>query len=549
TKSNDQVPLQLKSYGDRVKEFLQEYVDASHGKVELEVFDPRPDTVDEEWAVKYGLQAVPLPSGENFYMGAVFLSGSQEQAMPIFNPQRESFLEYDITQKVAQLRSGSKTKVGVLSSLEIFGNNMPFRMPNQPPPTQDWVVLSELRKTHEVVQIPADTKAIPEVDILWVVHPKNLSEATEYAIDQFVMKGGRLVVMVDPSSKADASGGMFGSGPQPSNLPKLFAKWGIAYDATQIAADFKNSTPVRSPRHGVIQYPIWLNLGAANVNKDQVSVMELESLLMIEAGSLDKSPVSSTLEFTPLISTAKESGLAASSVSMQEDPSAIMKAIRPGNQALHIAAIYSDVFESAFSSKPEGSEVVGDHKARSDSRLSILVIADTDFMSDGYAVRQMNLFGQTLTTVANDNLNFVANTLEFMAGDQDLIGIRSRGKSARPFERVIAMQKDAQLRWQEKEEELNNRLQEVQTKINQLQDHKVEGGKVILSRDQLQELEKLREAESQFRKDRREVRKNLREDIEKLGRTLTFVNVFLVPILLAVYGTWRVMSYSRRGGR
>lgn len=546
TRSAESAPIQFKAYGQRVQEFLQEYVDASSGKIELEVYDPRPDTEDEEWAIKYGLQAAQLPTGENFFLGAAFLSARGEESVPLFNPQREPHLEYDITQKISQIRSTGRKTVGILSGLEVFGNNaLPFQMPGQPAPREDWQFVRELKKTWDVQKIEMAATELPQMDLLVVIHPpQNLSEAMQYALDQYVLSGGRLMVLVDPSATSE---GMM-SQSKSSDLGRLLRKWGVAYDKGQVVADFENTLQVNSPR-GVIQYPVWMNLTDANMAEGQVPVQELESLMFIEAGSLGAIQGATGIEFIPLVKTSKSSGNITASELMGEDPTKVLRAIRPGELEQTVAAMVRGKFSSAFDSRPASASMTEPHRAEAMDSNTIMVIADTDFLFDRYSIRRLNLLGQSMMTAINDNLTFLQNAAEFMLGDENLISIRSRGRSQRPFERVLAMQKDAQLKWKEKEEELNQKLEEVQSRINDLQNHKVEGGRVVLSREQISELEKLKEAERQARQDRREVRKRLREDIESTGRRLAILNVFLLPFLVGLFGAMRVWSHSSRGGR
>ncbi len=556
SESVESAPLGLKNYGKRIKELLQEYGYASGGKVSVEVIDPRPDTEEEAWATKDGIQQTPLPNGESFFMGAVVRPGNKSIA--VFNPQREEFLEYDITQMILQSRTSGKQKLGILSGFDVVGTQFQFKIPGQPEPKKDWVFVKELKKTFEVIKVETDAVEIPALDLLLVIHPSGLGDQTQYAIDQHVVGGGRTIIMVDPSSQ---EGG--GRGPEKSSdLNRLFKKWGIQYQPGFLVADQNASTRVNTQR-GVIEYPIWLSLSAKAMNRENVSVADLESVMMIEAGSLGAYEASS-VAFTPLIQSSKDSSLIPGTATNGGDPTAIFKTMKPGGKPLTLAAVYSGKFNSAFDAAPEASQSeTGEagappkppqkyskpHQSLASSESSLLVVADTDFLLEKYSVRSFNFFGQSLATPLNDNLSLVQNFVEFMGGDQDLISIRSRGKFTRPFEKVQKIQKLAQAKYKAKEKELSDKLKEVQERINKLQSHRVEGNRVILSREQIREIEQFREKELAIKRERRLVRKNLREDIESLGQKLSFINVLLVPLLVGLYGTYRVFSFSSKGGR
>jgi len=548
----ESAPLGLKTFGNRVKEILEEYRDYSKGKLNLEIIDPRPDTEEEEWAIKDGVQENRLPTGDSFYMGLTIRPGND--TIPVLNPQREEFLEYDLTESILRSLSPGKKTVGILSSLPVVGSQFQFPIPGQPEPTRDWTFVRELKKNYEVRKIESTAGEISGLDMLLLIHPKNLSDNTLYALDQYVINGGKLIVFVDPSSQGDESPNRDKS----SNLARLFQKWGVKYQPQMMVADVNSATRVNTQR-GLVDYPIWLSLDATNMNSENVSVADLESIMMIEAGSLQKIQ-GVTVAFEPVIQASRESSLLLAPTINRSDPQSIYKNLKPGKEPQTLAAVYSGVFGSAFEKRPELPAEGEDkqspaavyskpHKAMAEKESSILVVADTDLLMDKYSVRTFSFFGQSLSSPLNHNLSFVQNVVEYLSGSQDLISIRSRGKFSRPFTRVQDIQKAAQDKYMAKEKELSSRLESVQQKINELQNHEVKGNKVILSREQLREIENFRKEEAKIRKERRLVRKNLREDIEKLGQKLTFLNVFLVPLLVAIYGTARIMRHSRIGGR
>ncbi|MCJ8347449.1 GldG family protein, partial [bacterium] len=307
-KESEAIPLYLKSYGQRVAELFQEYADHSNGKITLEVLDPKADTEDEEWASKYGIKGLPLPNGDSFRMGAVFLSGSGEEVIGFFNPQKESFLEYEITEAISKTQKTNRKKVAVITSYDMFASAMPFQMPNQPPPKKGWMIIKELQKLYDVEELRSDIKEIPEVDLLMLVHPKQLSDDTTFAIDQYVMNGGRMIVMVDPSSQSEPQGQMGApQGPKSSDLRKLFTKWGMQYNPNLVTGDIDNPTRIRSAQ-GAVDFPIWMTLKEGNTNKDNIAVSNLETLMMIEAGSFSLNDKVKDITYTSLLDTSVNAG-------------------------------------------------------------------------------------------------------------------------------------------------------------------------------------------------------------------------------------------------
>lgn len=545
--NSESAPLNVKAYGKRVKELLEEYVYHSKGRIKLELIDPKPDTEEEEWASKDGIAQIPLPSGEMFYMGAVVRPGGQSVKM--FDPRRESFLEYDISEMILRSVNPGKKTIGILSSIPVVGSQMQFQIPGQPAPKKDWGFVKQLKNVYNVKEIKTDSVEIPnDVDLLITMHPKGLSEATQYAIDQFVMNGGRLVVLVDPSAQADE-----GRGPvKSSNLDRLFKTWKIKYNSNVLVADMNNATKVGTPSGMPVDYPIWLNLDKEAMATDNVAVSDLDSVMMIEAGSLESTKESS-IAFLPLIQSSAEAMILPVNDIDRSDPFAVIKKIVPGTTRKTIAAMYSGEFESAFSKAPEkGADSAAyskPHKARVSEASNVLVVADTDFLQNRYSMEEMRLGNLVLgVRPLNDNLNFMLNSVEFMLGNNDLISVRSRGKFSKPFERVVQLQKEAQLRYKSKEEELTQSLKRVQQEINKIQDHQIKGNKVILSRDQIARIQEFKEEELEIKRERRDVRRKLREDIESLGQKLTFINVFLIPILVGIFGAYRIVSINSRRG-
>lgn len=548
-------PAQIKSYGEQIQEILKEFSDVSGGRLKIRTIDPKPDTEEEEWAKNFGVEPMLFPSGESFYMGAVFISGYGERNISQFDPMKQESLEYDLIRNISLCQIKDKKKLGILSNFhEVFGSAMPFPMPGQPEPTEDWFFIKELKESYNVVKIEADSDIPSDVDLLIVIHPIDLPETSLYAIDQFVIGGKPAIICIDPSAQ---TAGMQSREGKISDLSKLFRKWGIKYNSMNMLADLKYATRVRS-QMGVVRHPTWLTFTGDAVNKDNVGMAHLNNLLFIEAGALGLEE-NSSLKFTPLLSSSEESGAISIWEAGMGDPETVMRQFRKGTDILHPVGVYSGIFTSAFEKMPEGlneSEVENkaakkEHKAKSEQENSILVVADSDFLHNNYTVRTMSFLGiMQRTDYMNENLPFFYNMVESFSGDKNLISIRTRGSFNRPFTRVDELLKVAHHKWKEKDEQIAAELRDINSNIRELEATIKDGRlEIRLTKEQQENVERFRAQERELKKQQREVRKKLREDIEDLGLRLTVVNMLLMPILLGVFGFFRVFSYLKRGGR
>lgn len=563
------VPFAYKLYGKKVEELLGEYVNLGRAMIELESNDPQPDTDVEEWAVKYGLAQASLPTGEKFYLGMVVIVADKEEVVPFFNLDREEFLEYDITRAILQATATSKSVVGVMSSLSIVGTQaMPFQMPNVEK-TEDWLFLKELKKSFDVRKVETDVSEIPsDLSLLMVIHPRDLPESAVYAIDQYVLRGGRAIVMVDPSCKADDQGNAgnpyFAMMNKSSDVPALFKAWGIDYDKTRMAADINMATRVKAGNEGVVDYPIWLTLGNDAMVKDSVISSKLGTMMLVEAGALSKVS-GSEFEFIPALSTS-ESGNLVGTDKLMSSPADLRRELPSTGSRKTLAALVRGEFPSAFQAPPEikAEEKETDdqkkareirmealrkvHLAKAEKPVTVMIIADTDFLQDDYCVKAINFFGSLLLQPLNDNLAFISNAVDFLGGSEDLITVRSRGKFTRSFTTVEAIEREAQKRWQEEEKALTAKLEEIQKRINDLQVKKKGGERLILSAEQRDEIATARRQKTETMTCRREIRKLLRQDIERLGSVVTFVNLLCMPFVVAVIGIVVYLRQNRKRG-
>ncbi len=563
SKDANGLPIAYKNYAARVQEMLRQYVRASRGRLTLNIVNPRPDTPEEEKASAAGLSPqMARQGGEPFYFGLVVTQADQQKNIPAFSPQREQFLEYDLSKLIYSVQQLDKRKLGLISSLPLQGTSpqemqMMMMMRRQPQPSQ--MVMEELGQTFQVMSVEASATELPAgLDILLIAHPQNVSPKLQYAIDQFLLSGKPVVLALDPASQhfkrqSNPQQMMMGQGPQnvSSDLPTLLSAYGIQYDAQKVVGDLENATQVQTGGGGLARYPIWLSLrGKENFNQSSLATAQLKSTMFVEAGSIAKRE-GSDLTFTPLVETSAQTGDIASMMLQFAQPDDVTKQITPTGKKT-IAALVTGKFKTAFPNGAPAEDKPADDAAKKDtakkeepkadglkeskSTSTLFVIADTDWLFDDYSVRKMNFFGQTAAEPFNDNLAFAANTIEFLGGSQDLISIRGKGASIRPFDVVLKMQTEAQKQYQAQLNELDKRLQEVQTKLSQLQTKKGEGNRLIASPEMAKEIEEFQKQQRAANSERRQIRLKLTENIDALENKLLLVNLLATPILVLAFG-------------
>ncbi len=572
SKDANGLPIAYKNYAARVQEMLRQYVRASRGKLTLNIVNPRADTPDEEKATASGLTPqVAQQGGEQFFFGLVVTQADQQKAIPAFTPQREQFLEYDLSKLIYSVQQVDKRKLGLITSLPLQGTNpqemqMMMMMRRQPQPSQ--MVMAELEQSFQIISVDANATELPAgLDALMIAHPQGLAPKLQFAIDQFLLGGKPVFLAVDPSSQhfkrqSNPQQAMMGQGPQnvSSDLPTLLNAYGVQYDAQKVVGDLENATQVQTGGGGVARYPIWLSLrGPEAFNSKSLPTAQLKSAMFIESGSIAKTE-GSTLTFTPLVETSAQTGDIASMMLQFAQPDDIAKQITASGKKT-IAALVTGKFKSAFPDGAPKDEKPADDPTKKDApkkeepkvadalkesktSSTLFVIADTDWLFDDYSVRKFNFFGQTAAEPFNDNMAFAANTIEFLGGSQDLITIRGKGTSLRPFDVVRKMEASAQKQYQAKLTELDTRLQQVQTKLTELQGKKGEGNRLIATPEMTKAIEEFQKQQATMRGERREIRRALREDIDRLENRLLVINLLAGPLFIGVLGFW--FSRSRK---
>jgi ABC-type uncharacterized transport system involved in gliding motility auxiliary subunit len=565
-------------YAQRVREMLEEYASLAGGKLRLEILDPIPYSAVEDRAVAFGLQGVPIDQGgEQVYFGlAATNSTDDQQVISFFQPERERFLEYDLTKLIHSLAFPKKTVVGLVTALPVEGDMMAAM---QGRPMQPFAIIEQLRQLYEVRTIGSDLDKIsPDIDVLMLIHPQNLSEKTQYAIDQFVLNGGRALVFVDPQSEIQQSRpSQFNppGSPVGSSLDKLFAAWGVDMVPDMVAGDRTAARKVNAGSAGRVQavdYVAWLNLRSANFNKDDYITADLSQINMATSGILQPHEGAKTT-FEPLIQTSPQAMKIPAEKFQGPIPDVVglLNQFKSEDHRLTLAARITGDVQTAFPDgppkPPESKDPKPEEKTdaapadaakpepakdpqvmQSKQPINVAVVADTDLLDDRLWVQSSDFFGQRVVIPVANNSDFVANAVEALAGGNDLITLRSRGTSARPFEVVQNIQREADGRFSAKQHELQDKLKATEAKIKDLKSDKA--GNVQLTSEQTATLDSFRSEMLQTRQQLRDVQLALNQEIDRLKARLQFINIALIPILVGIVaiivGMMRLHRRKRR---
>lgn len=552
---------QLRSYEQRVEEMLQEMVARSHGMIRLRVVDPVPYSDAETSAEGDGLTAATGGlNGERVFFGLVgstWPAGSENRSdaaemaaeggrtltIPFFDPSREVFLEYDIAKLLYELSEPSKPHIGVISTLPVMGNPLLGKPP--------WTVMRQLEQLFDVQTLdPSTLQNVPaDIKVLLLIHPKHLSDDALYAIDQYVLRGGHLVVFVDPDAESDTTPYINGTtgviDDHDSNLPRLFAAWGVVYDPTQVVIDRSLALPIELG--GVkLTHPAMLGLGPNEMNRDDVVTASLQRVNVSSAGHFDLAP-NATTRLIPLLQTTADAEVVPASRVIEDssDPPLLLQGYRPGNQNYVIAARLRGTLHSAF---PNRAGQPG-HLAVSKPGTEVILVADTDLLTDRLWVDTQTFLGQPTLVAIADNGDFVTNLVDNLSGSSALLSIRGHATSQRPFTRVMALRRAADRKFLQKEQELESELAETKQRLLELQSGKG-GNDSTVSAEQQQEVEQFLRRKLEISQELRNVQHQLNAEIDALGLRLKVINIMLVPGLVVLAGLlygWRRTRRNRRG--
>jgi ABC-type uncharacterized transport system involved in gliding motility auxiliary subunit len=556
SQSGENVPLPLKGFARRVDDLLGEFRQAGGGKVQVEKLDPKPDTDAEESAALEGVEAQQLPTGDRFYLGLSISYADQKIAMPVLSLDREQLLEYDIARAIARATRTDKPVIGVLTPMTLFGSR---GMPQMGiPPSDKQVFISELERDFTVKRVsPEATTIDDDIQVLLVIHPRGIGEETEYAVDQFVLRGGKLIAMIDPFAYFDVPPGAREGG-TPSNLETLLKGWGLAMDATKVIQDLQFSSG-----QGAQQMSTVLSLNTEAFNADDITTGKLGFSMIPMAGAITGTPAAG-LKQTVLIHSSRMSMLTDTSNATTQGEASV-RGFKPSETEYAIAVKLTGQFKTAFAkgapepkkeeakkgapkaAKAEAKPAPGPHLAEGKGENTVVLIADSDFINDGAAVHIQEIFGQKIVVPANSNLSFAQALVDQFAGDPALIDVRTRAVAARPFTVIRDMEARAAQSYMGRLKQLEDDRVQTQQKLESLQ--KVQPGQgqaAILTAEQQQEVETFRRRAVELGRELRDVRRDLRADSEALQFWTKVVNIALMPLLVAIFGVAFAMYRRRR---
>ncbi len=534
---------QLRTYAGRVREMLDEFASRSDGKLKLTVIDPPPFSDEEDRATGFGLRAINLGNNADpIYFGiAATNSVGDDEIIPFLDPAKESFLEYDLAKLTYTLANPKKPVVGLLSSLPMTVGFDPMTQQIRQP----WVIADQLRQLFDLrVLQPGLEKIDDDIKVLMLVHPKNLSDETLYAVDQFILRGGRALIFVDPFAeidRGDPSDPMAGRPlGQASGLDKLFGAWGISVDTGTIVGDDRYALTVGGMGPEPVRHLVIIGVGQDGMSQDDVITSGLNLVNLAFAGHINGRK-DAVAKITPLIRSSDQAALIPTEkLAMASDPALLRTDFAPTGERYTLAARIGGKLPSAF----PGNGREG-HIAVATEPVNVLLVADVDLLSDRLWVQTQEVLGQRLTTAFANNADLTVNALDNLLGSGDLIGIRSRATFQRPFTRVQDLRREAEKRFRSAEQRLQNELEETEARLGELQASRKDQGTAILSPQQEGEIERFKTRRLELRKELRQVQRDLDQDIERLGTTLKAINVALVPLIISLVSIVLVLFRRR----
>ncbi len=559
TRSENETPetVYYTSYAKRVEDLLGEYKQAAPSKVTIEKYDPQPDSDAEDSARLDGLEGHPLPDGERFYLGlSVSLGPDQRATIPSLDPARERLLEYDLSRAITQVQTPERPVIGILSAMPVFGapaNPMMMQMGQQ---GQDpWMLVTELKDDFTVKQVEMDTDKIDDdIRLLLVIHPREISDKAQYAIDQFIMRGGKLIAFLDPLPLIDSQkqNEMLGSIPNSgSSMDKLLKAWGITFDTTKVVADLNDEMTLGGRNGEPQKAPAFLKIPPSGINSNDVVTSEISELWLPFAGAFTGTPMTGLKE-TVLIKSTKDSQLVDGFMANMAGES-ILKDFKPSGTEYALAIRLTGKFKTAFPlGKPEEKKDDKDADKKADAKpappkpedslkeskedTSVILVGDADMIYDHFAFRVVQKLFGNVPEAMNGNLNFAQNAVEQLTGDNDLIAVRSRATQSHPFTVINNMETEAENRFRSRIKELQDSQEETERQLSELQNKKEKGQRFILSPEQQTALENFQKKDAEIKIQLKNERKQLRREIDTLVNRVTLLNIAGMPVVVCVSG-------------
>jgi ABC-type uncharacterized transport system involved in gliding motility auxiliary subunit len=557
SKDNASTPVYLRTYAQEVEDLLAEFQQTSHGKIKIVKLDPKPDSDAEDSARLDGVEGQTVNLSDKVYLGLAVSCLDAKTAIPFLSPGRESLLEYDVSRAISSVANPKKAVIGIMSALPVLGRNSPMMMMQRQQGSAPWVFAQELKENYTVREVPLTADKIDDdISVLLLCYPKGITDSAQYAIDQFLLRGGKMVALLDPFSFVDfqmsGQAGMMGGEGFSASLDKLFKAWGINFTSNQVVADPAFATKIQRESNVVQSDPTVLSLTADAINRGDPLGAASNDVLFPFAGAFLGTPAAGLKEEV-LISSSEQSSLI-DAVTVQMGSDAVRKALKPAHTRYPLAVRLTGKFKTAFpNGKPAASPAESPNPSAtptptpSASSTSVplreatnegvvVLIGDADFAFDTIAGSEQQVLNQTVFSPTNGNLNFIESSVEMLAGDSNLISIRSRASANRPFLVVNQMEAAAEQRYQSKIDELENSIAQTKQKLAALQSTNPSDQKTVLSPQQQAEIKKFRENEAKSDKELKQVRKDLRQEIDSLQNTLKWINIAAVPLLITLAG-------------
>jgi ABC-2 type transport system permease protein len=532
------VPPQIKSHVRRIKDLLNTLVARSDDRLTVRTVNPQPDTDEELKALALGIKRIPMSSGDYFFLGMTFQNDGRRSNIPYMDIRRDRLLEYDVALGLNGLTHTKVPAVGILSPLlppaAATGNR------------EGMSFMVELRRAYDLAVIPHFVDKLPDgLDVLVLIDATILKRKMLYAIDQFVMRGGRLIVMMDPYLRFNRSSNAINPSPslEINDISDILQKYGVKYLGESVVGDAQLASVVSDQQQGRMSFPYWMRVTKQGLSKSHPATADLNEVFMVEPGALE---LLAGANGTALITTTENSGASARKDFVNKTPRNLAQAFETDDHRRTIAAVLNGPYDSAFVSPPEGANPAGHLKRTRGSAGPIFVIADVDWLFDPFSLQQSNVGGQVVVRPLNDNLAFLLNIIEYASGEQALIAIRSRGKIKRPFIRVAELFQTAEREFQERELELGRQVAEIESRVTRYLEAADADGNGTSPEQIEKELENFRMELLPARRELRSVRRQIRNEVDLLGRRLTFINIVAGPVLVGLWGIGAMVWRRRR---
>jgi ABC-type uncharacterized transport system involved in gliding motility auxiliary subunit len=571
SKDNASTPVYLRTYAQEVEDLLAEFQQASYGKIKIVKLDPKPDSDAEDSARLDGVEGQTVNLSDKVYLGLAVSCLDAKTAIPFLSPGRESLLEYDVSRAISSVANPKKAVIGVMSALPVLGRNSPMMMMQRQQGSAPWVFAQELKESYTVREVPLTADKIDDdISVLLLCYPKGITDSAQYAIDQFLLRGGKMVALLDPFSFVDfqmsGQAGMMGGEGFSASLDKLLKAWGINFTSNQVVADPAFATKIQRESNVVQSDPSVLSLTADAINRSDPLGAASTDVLFPFAGAFLGTPAAGLKEEV-LISSSEQSSLI-DAVTVQMGSDAVRKALKPAHTRYPLAVRLTGKFKTAFpNGKPAASPAESPNPSATPTPAPsasstavplkeatnegvVVLIGDADFAFDTIAGNEQQVLNQTVFSPTNGNLNFIESSVEMLAGDSNLMSIRSRTSANRPFLVVNQMEAAAEQRYQSKIDELENSIAQTKQKLAALQSTNPSDQKTVLSPQQQAEIKKFRENEAKSDKELKQVRKDLRQEIDSLQNTLKWINIAAVPLLITLAGLgFAIFKHQSRAAR